>query len=65
MAKKVLFNSETNVFDPIMWIRSHYCGPENCQKDMDEMVQWSMDTIHRMFVGGMPCRQFNMVNLFK
>ena len=46
-------HSETNIFDPVVYIKAHYSEPENspCQQDY-EIVEWTSGKIHGLFVGG-------------
>ena len=48
------FHSETHVFDPVEYIRAYYSGPDNfpCPHEK-EVVEWTVDKIQGMFVGGM------------
>lgn len=47
------FHSETHVFDPVEYVRAYYSGPDNfpCPQEK-EVVEWSVDKIQGMFVGG-------------
>ena len=51
---KSLQARETDSFDPVVYVKTRFGGPENytCQQNK-ELFEWTSDKIHSIFNGGM------------